>query len=108
MVAHVAAALECHRLCEETITHSLRKSGRYAEAANIQLLTDCSDICRTTGDFMVRGSRFHGRIAEVCAEVCDACADYCVSVGDDEQLARCAAACRECARLCREMAGASA
>lgn len=106
MSRHVAAALECHRTCEETITYCLEQGGRHAEAAHIRLMTDCADICRTAADFMVRGSQFHSQICAVCADVCDACADDCATFGEDAQMTKCVQACRECARLCREMAGA--
>ncbi|WP_026212685.1 four-helix bundle copper-binding protein [Longispora albida] len=104
---HVAAALECHRRCEETISYCLDKGGQHAEAALIRALTDCADMCRMCADFMVRRSEFSVRLCGICADVCDRCADLCAMFSNDPQMARCATACRQCASLCQEMAGAT-
>jgi hypothetical protein len=108
MAQGVTSALECHRVCEETVTYCLQQGGRYAEAAHIRLLTDCADICRTAADFMVRSSQFHPAVCGVCAEVCRQCAAACEAFGDDEQMRRCAQACRECEQACQQMATAHA
>lgn len=104
----VADALECHHVCEETISYCLQRGGKHADAAHIKLLTDCSDICRMVADFMVRGSQFHTVVCGICADVCQACATDCERFGDDEQICRCAQACRECAGTCRQTATVSA
>jgi hypothetical protein len=104
----VSAALECHRVCEETITYCLDQGGRYAEATHIRLLTDCSDICRTAADFMARGSQFHPAVCGVCAQVSLQCAEACGAFGGDQQMRRCADACRACAQACQQMAAAHA
>lgn len=104
----VADALECHRICEETITYCLQQGGAHADAEHIKLMTDCADICRVAADFMVRGSRFHGAVCGICADICEACAADCERFGDDEQMRQCAEACRRCAESCRQMATVSA
>lgn len=104
-LAHgVTAALECHRICEETINYCLQQGGRHAEASHIRLLTDCADLCRVAADFMARSSDFHPAICGVCADVCRQCAAACEAFGDDEQMMRCAQACRECEQACQQMA----
>lgn len=104
----VADALECHRVCEETISYCLQQGGRHAEASHIRLLTDCADICRLAADFMVRGSEFHQQLCGLCADVCVRCAEDCEQFGDDAQMRQCAEACRRWAESCRQMAGATA
>ncbi|WP_203736611.1 four-helix bundle copper-binding protein [Catellatospora chokoriensis] len=84
----VTYALECHRICEETITHGLQAGGNHVEAAHIRLLTDCADICRTAADFMARGSEFHAAVCAVCADVCERCAIDCERFGDDSLMAK--------------------
>ncbi|MCX9193226.1 hypothetical protein C3Y87_17830 [Carbonactinospora thermoautotrophica] len=101
----VMDALECHRVCEETIGHCLQAGGRYAEASHIRLLTDCADVCRMTADMMARSSEFHPQMCGMCADVCVRCAEDCERFSDDEQMRRCAEACRRCAESCRQMAG---
>ncbi len=101
----VTDALDCHRVCEETIAYCLQQGGPHAEASHIRLLTDCADICRLAADFMVRSSEFHPQLCALCADVCVRCAEDCERFAGDEQMRRCADACRRCAESCRQMAG---
>jgi hypothetical protein len=89
-----------------TARHCLEKGGRHAAAPHITLLLDCSEICRTAADFMLRKSPLHARACEVCAEVCDRCEESCESFGGeaDELMRDCARICRSCAEVCRRMA----
>lgn len=97
---------ECHRVCLEMVAHCLGMGGAHAEPAHIRLLLDCAEICRTSADFMIRGSEFHTRTCGVCAEVCARCADDCERIaGGDEMMMRCVEVCRRCADSCRRMAG---
>jgi hypothetical protein len=95
---------DCHDVCLGTVTHCLQKGGRHAEAQHIRLLMDCSQICHTSGDFMLRASDLHYLTCGVCAEVCERCAQDCESMADDAQMRACAEACRRCAESCRRMA----
>lgn len=98
----------CHHICLETVTHCLQKGGKHAEAAHIRLLLDCTEICQTSANFMLRGSELHTRTCGVCAEVCERCAEDCERMGDDAQMKTCADVCRRCAELCRQMAAMAA
>lgn len=102
----ITACASCHEVCERMIyQHCLKLGGQHAEAEHLTLMADCAQICRTSADFMVRGSPRHVLTCRVCAEVCEACADDCERVG---QMEECVSACRECAEICREMAGSTA
>lgn len=94
----------CHIVCEETVRHCLVKSGKHAEQGHIALMQSCAQICATSADAMLRGTREHGHICRACAEICQACATSCESLGEDEEMKRCAEACRRCAESCRRMA----
>ncbi|PWC97614.1 four-helix bundle copper-binding protein [Azospirillum sp. TSO5] len=94
---------DCHTICLETVAHCLTKGGAHAEAGHIRLLLDCVDICRTSADFIIRGSRFHHLTCGACAEICAACADDCDRMADDSMMKRCAEMCRRCAESCRSM-----
>jgi hypothetical protein len=97
--------LDCHAVCERTIAHCLRLGGRHAAPDHIRLLQDCSQICATSADFMLRESDLHKLTCGVCAEVCERCAEHCERMaGDDEQMRECVRMCRECAATCRQMA----
>ena len=99
---------ECHDVCLHTVPHCLGKGGRHAAAAHVVLLLDCAEICETSANFMVRGSRLHTATCGACAEVCDRCAEDCERLGDDEVMRHCARTCRRCAESCHQMAGALA
>ena len=117
----------CHNVCLETFNYSLWLGGRYNESVHLRLLLDCADICRTSADFMLRGSDLHRKTCETCAIVCENCAQDCerytttgegsgapmskhsgppqVNKGNvDEQMKYCAEVCRQCAKTCKEMA----
>jgi hypothetical protein len=106
MTRAINDALDCYRVCEETLTYCLQQGGRHAEATHIELLEDCAEICRTAAGFMARGSTHHAEVCAVCAKVCQHCAEDCARFGDDEQMRRCVDACRRCAESCAQMAGA--
>jgi hypothetical protein len=100
--------LDCHSICLNTITYCLQKGNRHAEAAHIQLLLDCAEICETSANFMLRISDLHTRSCGVCAEVCDRCAQDCDRFQDDTQMKACADMCRRCAESCRQISMARA
>ena len=97
--------LECYRVCLETIKYCLEKGGKHAEADHIKTLMDCVTACRTSADFMIRGSDMHEKTCGVCAEACRRCAEECEKMADDRQIQKCAEVCRKCAASCQEMAG---
>jgi len=107
MGSGIDAALDCHTVCLETITHCLTNGGDHARPDHIKLLLDCAEICQTAGNFMTRESEVHALTCEACAEICERCAASCEAMGDDEMMRRCAEACRRCAESCRHMAGAA-
>lgn len=97
---------ECHEVCLQTVSHCLEKGGRHAEAAHIRLLLDCTEICQTSANFMIRGSDLHTETCRACAEVCERCAADCERLGDPK-MRECAETCRRCAESCTRMAGAA-
>lgn len=108
MQACIDQCNECHNICDETLRHCLEKGGPHAEAGHVTLLQDCMQICRTSADFMLRGSERHEKTCEVCASICEQCAEQCADMADDKQMQKCAKICRQCAESCHEMAGVKA
>ena len=99
---------ECHDICVQTVNHCLTEGGKHAEAEHIRLLLDCTEICQTCADFMLRGSPYHVATCATCADICEACAESCARFSDDTMMQRCAETCRRCAASCREMSGTKA
>jgi hypothetical protein len=94
----------CHNVCLSTVTYCLEQGGRHAQAGHVTLLLDCADICRTSADFMLRGSGEHKRTCAACAALCHRCAEACAQFLDDRAMQECAGACRRCADSCENMA----
>ena len=103
MQACIAMCTECHATCLKTAMRCLDMGGPHAAPHHIGLLLDCADICRTSADFMLRGSSMHAVTCGACAEICAACAEECGRFTEDFMQA-CAATCRRCAESCRQMA----
>jgi hypothetical protein len=100
----IGACSGCHDICVATAQRCLELGGDHAAPEHLGLLLDCAQICATSADFMLRGSRFHGLTCGACAEICAACAEACAAMGEDEVMRACADACRRCAESCRTMA----
>ncbi len=101
----IEECVNCHTICIETISYCLEQGGKHAEATHIRLLQDCTQICQTSADFMLRNSDLHTQTCAACAEVCLRCAESCEQMGNDVQMQACAEACRRCAESCQQMAG---
>jgi hypothetical protein len=108
MARCIDSCQECARTCLETARHCLEMGGEHAAAEHITTLLDCAEICRTSANFMARGSDMHGAICGVCADACIRCAEACERFPDDEVMRKCAEICRRCAESCQRMAGVAA
>jgi hypothetical protein len=107
MQPSIQECLSCHSICLTTVAYCLQKGGAHAEAAHVRLLLDCTEICQTSANFMLRGSDQHRRTCAVCAAICEICAEACARMTDDPPMQNCAEACRRCAESCRGMAMAA-
>lgn len=92
----------CHKSCLGMLTrHCVEVGGKHVAAEHVRLMIDCATLCQTAADLMISGSRFHGRICGVCADVCEACAKSCAELDGMES---CVQLCSDCAASCRAMA----
>jgi hypothetical protein len=99
----ITDCLDCYKICAQTMSYCIQKGGKHAEINHITLLKDCTELCRTSTDLMLRNSNWSGRLCALCADICMKCATDCDSF-DDEQMKKCADVCRRCADSCRKMA----
>ena len=96
---------ECYQMCSHLVDYCLKKGGEFSNPEHIKLLEDCARICNLSADFMIRHSKFHDTVCDVCAKVCKACAESCNALGkDDRILQACYDACIKCAESCAQMA----
>ena len=100
----ILECLECHRVCMETLTYSLRRGDPYAEASHVHLLLDCSQICQTAADFITRDSDVSCRISEIAAYLCERTSVNCEQwAAADPQMKQCMEVCRRCGECCRKI-----
>ena len=99
----VRDCLACALACEQTIEHCLRRGGEYASQEHIRLVRDCIDLCRLSGELIVRGSTYSARLCMLCADACSACERWCSIFVGDAQMKACVTACRTCAASCRRI-----
>jgi len=104
MTTCIQNCTDCHNICVQTTAYCLQMGGRHAEAGHLESLLDCAELCRTSADFMLRGSSLHAHVCGVCAEACERCAQACSEFADDEQMQACTEQCHRCMESCREMA----
>jgi hypothetical protein len=99
----VRDCVACALACEQTIEHCLGRGAEYSAQDQIRLLRDCADLCRLSGELIVRRSIHSTRLCTLCAEACSACERWCANFGGDAQMKACVAACRACANSCRRI-----
>jgi hypothetical protein len=105
----VAECMERHRLCLEAVTHCLRQGGDYAEESHIKLLLNCSQICMTAADFMIRGCENLHELCEIAAFVCERTVVSCQRWADtDPVLKQCMEQCSRCGEYNRKAVMAAA
>ena len=97
--------LQCRDAALQCVLHCPSKGGAHAEVGLLRILLDCAEICRTSVDFMQRGSEQHNFTCGVCSKICERCADACEAIGvEDEHMRLCVDECRRCAESCQKMA----
>lgn len=104
MESCIQECLDCHKTClSEAMTHCLEAGGEHVEPEHLRLMMNCAEMCQTSANFMLSGSKLHHLTCGVCAQVCQACAESCEKI---EGMEECAAQCRRCAQSCASMAHA--
>jgi hypothetical protein len=93
----------CQAKCEHTLSYCQKQGGKHTDAAHIKILKDCITTCKTSQDFMSRGSDLVGKACALCAEACKRCAESCATF-KDKVMQDCADECRKCEQSCASMA----
>ena len=105
MQQRIATCLACYQSCLDSATgHCLEKGGAHTDPRHLRLMLDCAEICRTSADFLIRGSEHLGLTCALCAQICERCATDCERF-EDAHMQTCAETCRRCAAACQEMSG---
>ncbi|NOG73571.1 MULTISPECIES: four-helix bundle copper-binding protein [Roseicella] len=102
MQACIDECLRCHSTClGMAMNHCLEAGGKHVEPEHFRLMLACAEMCQTSANFMLIGTRHHKHTCRECAEICEECARSCEQVGGMDD---CVQACRRCAESCRKMA----
>jgi hypothetical protein len=96
-------AQECAQACDRCAAACLEEADVAALKNCIALDLDCAEICKALVGSLSRNSIFHGELAGVCADICDACAEECARHAHMAHCLECAEACRRCAESCRSL-----
>jgi len=98
---------DCESICLRTIQYCQQIGGAHADAAHLQILQDCADICETTAKFASRSSAQQGSVTSACADICELCAVSCEKFSGDAQMKACANQCYLCAAACQQSSASS-
>jgi hypothetical protein len=63
--------LNSHAVCLDTAMSLLQKGNNYADP--VRILLDCSEICATNAQFMIRNSPVYGSLPAMCASLQPLC-----------------------------------
>ncbi len=102
MQACIEECLKCHSTClGEAMNHCLEAGGKHVAPDHFKLMMACAEMCQTSANQMLIGTRHHKHTCRECAEICEECARSCEQVGDMDE---CVQQCRRCAESCKRMA----
>ena len=90
---------QCSKICQTTVKTIAKKGAKYAATA--KLMQTCARVCQLSND--LHGSEFEGKVAALCADVCNKCAAACESL-KDKSLQNCIDECRKCEASCKKVA----
>ena len=102
----IGDCLDAYAIAKETIAYCLQEGGELSDRGLVVALLNCSDVCRTTSEFVAFEAALQASSCNFCAIVCDHTAKQCGRFPDDEQLSACIEAMRNCAQSCRDFASA--
>ncbi len=85
----------CADVCQQTVNYCASMKGKFAEPAIVNVIKDCFTACRTTGDYLTRGSALDVKSAATCIQACNECAKTCDQFAGDQQMVTCANECRK-------------
>ncbi len=105
--ACIQNAVHCHLICKQLIQYSIQTGGIYAEPSHLRLLEDCSEICETTANLILRESDLMKELCLVCMRACERCAARCRRFPDNQRMTACAEACEQTANSCSAVAAAA-
>lgn len=89
----------CANFSAKTLNYCVSKKGEYGKATLTNALKDCIGACKSTSDFIARGSKYQKDSAAITIKACNELIKACggSGVSGDVQMKACADECRKCA-----------
>lgn len=98
----ISKCFECYSSCLRAAIEFKPRVGSVPSAEDhIRLMLACAEMCRTSAQFMIIGTKHHKHTCKECAEICLECAAACETLGNMQE---CAESCRACSESCAMMA----
>ena len=83
------------KMCQKAMDYCNEKKGKYSDSSVTNAIKDCMSACKSTDDFLRRGSKLSSKSSALCAEACTECAKACDQFKDDLQMTSLANECRK-------------
>lgn len=94
----------CAETCQKTLDYCTQKGGKYAEASVTNALKDCITACKSTDDFLNRGSAYlQTKAAGLAVDAATNCAKSCDKFNTDNKMLACANECRKTIGNCQKI-----
>lgn len=91
--------LKCSAFCKFCANQCLNEHNIEMLKDCIRLDNDCSDVCETTANYLIRESGFCNDLVKICEQICRQCSDECLK-HEHEHCKECAKICKECEEMC--------
>ena len=101
----IKACVDCAKECESCMAHctALLAKGEKMHHETARTCADCGELCWVAAKLMSRHGPYMVPACEACIKACDGCGAACDKHAHDQQMAKCAKACKDCAKACRDM-----
>ncbi len=83
------------RMCQKAMDYCNEKKGKFSDSSVSNAIKDCMSACKSTDEFLRRGSKLSGKSSALCVEACNECAKACDQFKDDLQMTSLANECRK-------------
>jgi len=94
---------DCEQACIECMKMCLEEEDVKERKGCINMLMECSIICKTAATFMIMESQHSKELCTLCEKICRQCAKEC-DMFKEEHCKICSETCEECAEECKAMA----
>lgn len=100
--------MEAHLSCAELESRAREMDDLRVDEALLQVIRECSDMCRLTAEAAIHDSESRPALAKACVEVSRRCAEDCARIQGNIEMQRCADICARAALASQRLSRAKA